>query len=309
MTLGLLYPTAAMIRYIVAEKEQRQKELLKMMSVREADIGWAWFSTFFLLHLITSVLLALISTQLYAQASPLLLFIFWIFSFTSFIVVAMLIASLFAKTPRATFVGLLVFLAGYFCTLAEDMDTANSVHLRLVSLHPMAAFSYAFREIGRLEDTGMGLTFDTMSATELESGYTFATILRYLFFDSIIWGIVTWYLNRVIPPTYGQALPIYFLFLPSYWCPSMPRNKIDVVEDNESAFCDENIPTEKVPEATRDQAKEGKSIEVHNLKKTFGDKTAIDGLSLSFYNGQITALLGHNGRIERSSSSIVRITS
>lgn len=38
MTLGLLYPVAAMVGYITREKELRQKELMKMMSVTESDM-------------------------------------------------------------------------------------------------------------------------------------------------------------------------------------------------------------------------------------------------------------------------------
>jgi ABC-type multidrug transport system ATPase subunit len=32
------------------------------------------------------------------------------------------------------------------------------------------------------------------------------------------------------------------------------------------------------------------------LRKHFGEKVAVDGLNLSIYNGQVTALLGHNGK-------------
>lgn len=38
VTLGLLYPVAAMIGYVTREKELRQKELMKMMSVTESDM-------------------------------------------------------------------------------------------------------------------------------------------------------------------------------------------------------------------------------------------------------------------------------
>ena len=38
VTLGLLYPVAAMIGYVTREKELRQKELMKMMSVSESDM-------------------------------------------------------------------------------------------------------------------------------------------------------------------------------------------------------------------------------------------------------------------------------
>jgi ABC-type multidrug transport system fused ATPase/permease subunit len=157
----------------------------------------------------------------------------------------------------------------------------------------MATFAYAFREIGRLEDEGTGLTLDTMNTTNYASGYTFANVLRYLFFDSIIWGIFTWYLNRVMKPGYGQALPVYFPLMVSYWCPSRRRKGGDL--SGVEAPVDTAIPVEPVSDTLRMQAREGKSIEVHQLRKTFGEKIAVDDLSLSIYNGQITALLGHNG--------------
>lgn len=36
-------------------------------------------------------------------------------------------------------------------------------------------------------------------------------------------------------------------------------------------------------------------VAIQNLKKIFGKKRAVDGISLKVYEGQITALLGHNG--------------
>lgn len=38
VTLGLLYPVASMVAYVTREKELRQKELMKMMSVTESDM-------------------------------------------------------------------------------------------------------------------------------------------------------------------------------------------------------------------------------------------------------------------------------
>jgi hypothetical protein len=38
ITLGLLYPAASMIGFLTREKELRQKELMKMMSITEAEM-------------------------------------------------------------------------------------------------------------------------------------------------------------------------------------------------------------------------------------------------------------------------------
>ena len=42
---------------------------------------------------------------------------------------------------------------------------------------------------------------------------------------------------------------------------------------------------------------EGDDIVIRNLRKTFGKKHAVDGLSLTMYTGHVTALLGHNGML------------
>ncbi|MGK3747405.1 MAG: hypothetical protein ACI90V_014269, partial [Bacillariaceae sp.] len=60
-----------MVRYIVLEKELRQKELMKMMSVKESDIGWSWFVFFFVFHFVTALGTAAVSTQLFESSATL----------------------------------------------------------------------------------------------------------------------------------------------------------------------------------------------------------------------------------------------
>jgi ATP-binding cassette, subfamily A (ABC1), member 3 len=157
------------------------------------------------------------------------------------------------------------------------------------------AMSYAIEELGRLEDVGVGLTFASMFSTDSPSGYTFSNAYGNLLLSSIVLGFLTWYLNRVVPPAYGQALPPWFPFTRTYWCPA--RNvPYDNVDDQDDAAADEvDIPLEPVSDTLKQQARDGENIEIKNLRKDFGEKVAVDGLNLSIYNGQITALLGHNG--------------
>lgn len=105
--LGLLYPVACMISYITREKELRQKELMKMMSVTESDIGWAWFSTFMSFHFFTATFAAWVSSRLFENSDGFWLWVFWILSITAMIVYCMALASLTAKTVRAVLVGIL----------------------------------------------------------------------------------------------------------------------------------------------------------------------------------------------------------
>ena len=79
--LGLLYSVSSILRSIVLEKEFRQKELMKMMSVTESDIGWSWFTSYFVFHIITSIACAAASASLYDSSSFVILLAFWILSF------------------------------------------------------------------------------------------------------------------------------------------------------------------------------------------------------------------------------------
>jgi ATP-binding cassette subfamily A (ABC1) protein 3 len=292
--LGLLYSASAMIGYVTKEKELRQKELMKMMSVTESDIGWSWFCTFFGFYFLVAILVAVVSTQLYGNSELAYLLIFWILTFLSIVVFTLFLSSLTSKSTRGTLIGLLVFFMGVFLIDIVNFKDGSARIISLISIHPVAAFSYGILEIGRLEDQGLGLQSNTVDKTDNPSGYTFNTCIMSLIFDCILWGIVTWYLNRVIKADYGQALPLWFPFTRSYWFPaSVQPPTVTTEPDDEVAAA--GSPFEPVSDVLKKQGAEGKNIEIHRLRKTFGEKTAVDGLSLSMYSGQITALLGHNG--------------
>jgi len=159
----------------------------------------------------------------------------------------------------------------------------------------VAAFSYGLQEIGRLEDLGIGVQSSTVSATDSPSGHTFNDTLFALILDAVLWGIVAFYLNRVIAPEYGQSLPAWFVFMPSYWFPGRAKTDQKDSERVDSSNQDDDIPTEPVGSTLLRQKEEHKTIEIHSLKKSFGNTVAVDDLSLSMYSGQVTALLGHNG--------------
>lgn len=295
VVLGLLFPVASMIGFIVREKELRQKELLKMMSVQDSEIGWAWFITFVLVNSVAMVLALIMSRELYAMTELKFLAYFWALTFLSAIMFSMTVATFTSKTPRAVLVGLLVFFCGSFMTVAIPIDfrVDDSIWIGLISLHPVAAFSYGMQEIGRLEGQGTGVTGANWNITDNPSGYTFLSTLQYLAMDIVVWGLITFYLNRCIPPEYGQAQPLWFPFSPSYWFPNQVT--LDRTSSKRAANVDANTPVEEVGDALKRQAEGGTNIEICGLTKEFGDKKAVNNLNLSIYNGQITALLGHNG--------------
>lgn len=204
------------------------------------------------------------------------------------------IAAISAKTTRTVLIGLLLVFAGIFLTQSVNYTTGSISTISLVALHPISAFEFAITEIGRLEDAGVGLTMDTLDATSNPSDYSFRTALGNLIFDTFFWSFMTWYLNRVIKPDFGQALPPYFFLTPSYWCRSSDTGAStgDSLNKTDEEMND-GLPMEGVSNAIR--SKTDDNIIIRGLGRTFGEKTAVENLSLTMYNGQVTALLGHNG--------------
>lgn len=100
VTLGLLYPVANIISYICREKEFRQKELMKMMSVTEWQIGSSWFFSFACLYIIGATLCAVVSVKLYENSDAFLIWIFWVLTYMSLIVFAMFLSTFSSKTTR-----------------------------------------------------------------------------------------------------------------------------------------------------------------------------------------------------------------
>ena len=177
-----------------------------------------------------------------------------------------------------------------------DYEDGEKNVIFFLSLHPVTAFSYGISEIGRLEDQGVGIIFDTISHTDSPSGYTFNDTLLSLIVDVVLWSVLGWYLNRVVAPDFGQALPVYFPFTASYWgfskkTPSTLATA--ALAQTDEAMNDSHVPIEGVSDAMRSHTVS--NIVIRRLGKKFGDKTAVEDLSVTMYNGQVTALLGHNG--------------
>lgn len=305
-----------MISYVVQEKELRQKEFMKMMSVTECDIGWSWFCTFMIFNVVSASLATLVSSFLFLHSSPSLLWIFWMLTFLSITIFCTALAACCSKATRGVLLGLLVYFSGVFIALAFSPGVSSPWVMTLVTLHPVTTFYFGFSLLGAMEDINIGVSLHDLQRTEARLNYSMSTNLLDFVHCIIVWTFLTWYLNRVITPEYGRALPVWFPFSPAYWrhycghhgkgldsdaASSTTVLSNDDVEANGGVSAlpirdiSSSIPVEPVSDALRRQSEEGNSIEIVNLRKSFGDKTAVDGLNLSMYCGQITALLGHNG--------------
>ncbi|RUS68936.1 hypothetical protein EGW08_023299, partial [Elysia chlorotica] len=118
--------------------------------------------------------------------------------------------------------------------------------------------------------------------------------LLMIFVDMILYGLLTLYLDKVIPSEYGVRYHPLFFLKPSYWCPGEETvERISLMRPPLSV--DQAVDIEPVGLNMADKV----AMRIASLTKSYkvNKKTtnAVNELCLDIYEGQITCLLGHNG--------------
>ncbi|CAH2042695.1 unnamed protein product, partial [Iphiclides podalirius] len=113
--------------------------------------------------------------------------------------------------------------------------------------------------------------------------------------------LLSWYLHLVRPRKYGIALPWNFPFRKDFWVKNCEYIPHSISMQNHHPAYDryfENPPTD-LEEA----------VEVVNIKKAYSLKrssiVALNDISLKFYRGEITVIIGHNGAGKTTLISII----
>eukprot|EP01041_Mallomonas_annulata_P010963 gene10963-22907_t len=212
------------------------------------------------------------------------------------------ISTIFSTSRSASIIGSLIYFGGYFIYVGLSSGSPSRTTLLLSSLHPSAAFTFGTLAFAEYEDNQIGITQFTINKSN-KYQITFADTLGLLVVDTLYLLVLSWYLAHVMPSEFGTPKKWYFCFLPSYWLPNVFRNNHhngrETGLEQANTADDEDCPVEGVTENLASQKTNSKCVEIIGLRKEFqtntGLKVAVDGLNLTMYNGQITALLGHNG--------------
>jgi ATP-binding cassette subfamily A (ABC1) protein 3 len=159
--------------------------------------------------------------------------------------------------------------------------------------------------IAMWEGNSVGIQWSNLSKTASpDDTLTIEHIILMFFVDTIIYLLITFYVETVFPGEYGVPLPWYFPLKKSYWFGK--TIDIDKSENLElSAYENPSFQTYQTnqaqiisnPEYFEKEPTSLKSgIKITGLSKKFDKKKyAVKDLHLNAYRGQITALLGHNG--------------
>uniref|UniRef100_A0A8C7Q917 ATP-binding cassette, sub-family A (ABC1), member 4a n=1 Tax=Oncorhynchus mykiss TaxID=8022 RepID=A0A8C7Q917_ONCMY len=294
MVLAWVYSVSMTVKSIVLEKELRLKETLKTMGVTNGVLWVTWFIDSFLMMAASTSLLTVIimGGKVLNYSNPLILFLFLLTFTTATIMQCFLLSVFFNKANLAAACSGIIYFTLYLphilCFAWQDRITKDDKIMAV--LMSQVAFGFGTEYLSRYEEQGLGLQWDNIQTSPLEGDeYSFLTSISMMALDTVLYAVLAWYLDNVFPGQYGIGRPFYFPILPSYWLNSRPpKPKDHAYFEGEPAGLVEGVC-------------------VQNLVKVFGrgQKPAVDGLSITFYESQITAFLGHNGAGKTTTLSIL----
>ncbi|XP_048851974.1 phospholipid-transporting ATPase ABCA1-like [Brienomyrus brachyistius] len=301
MTLAWMYSVAVIIKGVVYEKEARLKETMRIMGLNSSILWVSWFISSLIPLLLSAAILvlALKMGNLLPYSDPGVLLVF----LGSFAVVTImqcfLLSTIFSRANLAAACGGIIYFTLYLpyvlCVAWQDyVGFGGKV---LASLLSPVAFGFGCEYLALFEEQGLGVQWSNLLSSPLEGdNYNLITSIILMYFDSFLYGLMTWYIEAVFPGQYGIPRPWYFPCTMSYWFGESGKTWTPNKKVNSEAICMEEEPTHL-----------GLGVYIKNLVKVYrhGNKVAVDGLTLSFYEGQITSFLGHNGAGKTTTMSIL----
>ncbi|XP_034412914.1 phospholipid-transporting ATPase ABCA1-like [Cyclopterus lumpus] len=304
MTLAWIYSVAMIIKGIVAEKEARLKETVRIMGLRGSIYWLSWAVSSLLPLAFSAILLCLILKygKVLQYSDPSVIFVFLLVFCLATITQCFFISVFFSKANLAAACGGLIYFVLYLphllCYAWRDVMAFQAKVA--VSLLSCVAFGYGCENFAKFEEQGIGIHwYNINKSPEDGERYTFIVSIIMMLFDAAFYWVLTWYIENVFPGQYGIPKPWYFPFTASYWCGTASAIDIDPgvlknsTEHNE--YLENPSPNMKA------------GVSVRNLVKIYktGKKLAVDGLSMDFYENQITSFLGHNGAGKTTTMSIL----
>lgn len=298
--LGFLYPISRLISYSVFEKEQKIREGLYMMGLKDEIFHLSWFITYAVqFALCAGIITACTMGSLFKYSDMTLVFTYFFLFGVSAIMLSFLISTFFTRAKTAVAVGTLAFLGAFFPYYTVNDESVSMVLKVVASLLSPTAFALGSINFADYERAHVGLRWSNIWLAS--SGVSFFVCLLMMLLDSILYCAIGLYLDKVLPRENGVRYPWNFIFNKcfgrkknnQYCIPGLNTN----IEGTQGEPFDPVI--ESISLEMRQQELDGRCIQIKNLHKVFasgrGNCCAVNSLRLTLYENQILSLLGHNG--------------
>lgn len=204
---------------------------------------------------------------------------------------AFLVSTWFNRARLASIFGpfcLFALLLPRYLFFRTNSDQAIGLK-RLSALLSPTAFAFAADSLGAFEGGNVGVSTSNLFSGPLSIG----SMILFMWLDTVIYTLLAWYCDRVLPGAVGSPRELFFCFRPSYWMPQ-PALEHGYAGDalSEPAAASDDVEPPAVAGAPP-------AVRIRNLRKTFGSGkralAAVSGLDLDLFDSTITCLLGHNG--------------
>mmetsp|Transcript_26423 Transcript_26423/g.39214 ORF Transcript_26423/g.39214 Transcript_26423/m.39214 type:complete len:1955 (+) Transcript_26423:136-6000(+) len=299
--LSFLYPVSRIVRGLVLEKEDRIKEGMKMMGLTEFAYNMSWLITTVTQMALVSLLIVLVTmTSVFEYSDKFLVFIYFMAFSLAVINMCFLMSTFFSRSKIASLMGPMIFFATFFPYYAvSDPSYSTSVKTATCLLAP-SCFALGANVFADYEGGLVGV--QTSNSSEMTSNFSYALCVTMMCVDAVLYGVLAWYFDKIIPSEYGTQKPFYFPFLPSYWCGIKLSAKEESLLAAGERVASSEEDTSKIEPVSNDllrQQEENRCVMIRNLRRVFQttaeDRVAVKNLSMDIYEGQCTVLLGHNG--------------
>nr|KAJ3422464.1 ATP-binding cassette sub- A member 1 [Polyrhizophydium stewartii] len=344
------------VNQILTEKEQKLRHGMEMMGLRPIVYWLSMFLSTSLLVLASSVVTCILGIAFqfatFKNGNFAVLLVTFFLLGEAMIVFAFFITTLVRRARVGILAGIFVFIIGLlfesfvfssgFVGYIWWKPTTPSAAPIVLSLLPFFNFGKCFLDIstlttGKLDELtgtyvpGPGFSWSSIYSPVISTllpTYSDATqpdvpalvVSWYmLLVDMAVYGVLTWYLDRVIPDEFGAALPLWFPFMPTFWGIESRRQRSVERED----WLDEVMSTsarEKIDDEDSDVSVERSralsaafwpAAKIVHLRKVYSsllgkeEKIAIKDSCFTLEEGKLLALLGQNGAGKSTTMNIL----
>uniref|UniRef100_A0A8B9KPA1 ATP-binding cassette, sub-family A (ABC1), member 3b n=1 Tax=Astyanax mexicanus TaxID=7994 RepID=A0A8B9KPA1_ASTMX len=242
-------------------------------------------------------------------SDPSLVFVFLLVFAVSTISFSFMISSFFSRANVGAAAGGFIYFFSYlpYLFLWPRYDLLSHSQKVSACLISNVAMAMGAQLIGMFEGKGTGIQWSNLfDSVTVDDDFSIAQVLGLLLLDTLLYGLVAWYVEAVFPGEYGMPRPWYFFVLPSYWC-SSPRVAL-VMEKEEEEDAEKALKGEFIEEEPTGLVS---GVKIKHLAKVFkvGNKSkkAVKDLTVNMFEGQITVLLGHNGAGKTTTLSMLTV--
>ena len=326
------FPLSINIYRLIKDKESRAKEIMKMMGLSELNYFFANFILYFIINIIYSICNAFILSASLNYIKTIYLFIFFLLYGLVIFSLVFFFKSFLEKTAISIILSLIIYSIQFFLFLIfQENAISRGVKIFIGIIFPPITMQLGvntfcnFQKNYKYMNSDIYLRYNKFSICDMYIIFA-CNILIYMFFG--------FYLQNILPQKFGITQPFYFLFTKSYWgCNENNSHKLkndnnnnNDINDNKNTmiieinnriekYNDEIMNSKYVFHNKRinsnsndknnyyfEETKQYENyvtnkdvLEIENIKKSFGNKIVLNGLSFKLYRNEIFVLLGHNG--------------